>query len=51
MTIKSDNADVESLFVQFRPGMRKRIVAAVEALIALLDEIDCDPDFEDGYER
>jgi len=32
MTIKTDNADVTPLFVEFRPGMRRRIAAAVDAL-------------------
>ncbi len=42
-----DNADVAPLFGEFRPGMRKRVSAAVDALLALLlDQIDGDPDFE-----
>lgn len=36
-----------ALFVEFRPGMRRRIADAIDALILLLDEIDGDADFED----
>jgi len=35
------------LFVEYRPGMRRRIAAAVDALIALLDQIDGDADLEE----
>lgn len=41
-----ENADAAPLFVEYRPGMRRRIAAAVDALVALLDQIDGDSDFE-----
>jgi len=42
MSTANDNADVSPPFVEFRPGMRKRVAAAVHALVALLDQIDGD---------
>ncbi|MFA6204688.1 MAG: hypothetical protein WC689_00590 [Methylocystis sp.] len=47
MTIAHDRANGAPLFVEFRPGMRRRIAAAVDALIALLGQIDGDADFEE----
>jgi hypothetical protein len=47
MSIINDHADVTPLFVESRPGMRKRIAAAVDALVALLDQIDGDADLEE----
>ncbi|AZG76285.1 hypothetical protein [Methylocystis rosea] len=41
-------ADAAPLFVEYRPDMRRRIAAAVDALVALLDQIDGDGDFEDA---
>jgi len=35
------------LFVEYKAGTRRRIAAAVDALVALLDEIDGDPDCEE----
>lgn len=35
------------LFVEYKTGTRRRIAAAVDALVALLDEIDSDADFEE----
>ncbi len=46
MSIASNNAGAP-LFVKYRPGTRRRIAAAVDALVALLDEIDGDADFEE----
>ncbi|PWB89880.1 hypothetical protein C5688_13655 [Methylocystis sp. MitZ-2018] len=40
-------ADAAPLFVEYRPGMRRRIAAAVDALVALLDQIDGDSDVEE----
>jgi hypothetical protein len=48
MSTANDAADLSPLFVEFRPGMRKRIAAAVDALVALLDQMDGDADFECG---
>lgn len=36
------------LFLAVTPSMRQRIEATIENLLALLDVIDGDPDFEDG---
>jgi hypothetical protein len=47
MSTANDNADVSPLFLEFRPGIRKRIAAAVDALVALLDQIDGDADLEE----
>jgi hypothetical protein len=47
MSTANDNADVSPLFLESRPGMRKRIAAAVDALVALLDQIDGDADLEE----
>jgi len=47
MTIAHDRAGGAALFVEYKPGMRRRIAAAVDALIALLDQIDGDSDFEE----
>jgi hypothetical protein len=47
MSTTNDNAEVSPLFLEFRPGMRKRIAAAVDALVALLDQIDGDADLEE----
>jgi hypothetical protein len=46
MTIAHDRAAGAPLFVEYKPGMRRRIAAAVDALIALLDQIDGDVDLE-----
>lgn len=35
-------------FVQLTPNIRDRITEAIEGLLALLDQFDGDPDFEDG---
>jgi len=50
MAFTNDNADVTPLFVEIRPGLRKRIAAAIEALIDVLDQIDGehDDDLEDS---
>lgn len=37
-------------FVQLTPTTRDRIAQAIEGLVALLDQIDGDPDFEDGFD-
>ena len=34
--------------IVFTPGMRQLIADAIESLMLLLDEIDGDPDLEDG---
>lgn len=47
MTIAHDRANAAPLFVEYHPGMRRRIAAAVDALIALLDQIDGDADLEE----
>jgi hypothetical protein len=47
MTIAHDRGARAPLFVEYKPGMRRRIAAAVDALIALLDQIDGDTDLED----
>lgn len=47
MTIAHDRAAGAPLFVEYRPGMRRRIAAAVDALIELLDQIDGDADLEE----
>jgi hypothetical protein len=47
MTSENDNIDLLPLFIEFRPGFRKRISAAVEALVDLLDQIDDDGDREE----
>ncbi|AXS39703.1 hypothetical protein [Breoghania sp. L-A4] len=36
------------LWLTVEPQMRKRIEAAIDGLVALLDQIDGDPDLEDG---
>ncbi len=46
MSQSNDSAGAP-LFVEYRPGMRRRIAAAVEALLDLMDQIDGDADFED----
>jgi hypothetical protein len=43
----AQNPDGAPLFVEYRPGTRRRIAAAVDALIALLDQIDGDTDLEE----
>lgn len=43
----TQNAAGAPLFVEYKPGTRRRIAAAVDALVALLDEIDGDADFEE----
>ncbi|MDR3571256.1 MAG: hypothetical protein P4L81_03590, partial [Candidatus Pacebacteria bacterium] len=40
-----------SCFIEFRPGMRRLIEDAIESLILLLDEIDCDAELEDGGDQ
>lgn len=46
----------QTLFIEFRPNMRRLIADAIESLILLLDEIDGDenleeePDAEDGLD-
>lgn len=47
MTIARDRGARATLFVECKPGMRRRIAAAVDALIAMLDEIDGDADLEE----
>lgn len=47
MTFHNENTEASPLFVEYRPGMRRRIAAAVDALVALLDQIDGDSDFEE----
>lgn len=37
-------------FVQLKPNTRDRIAEAIEGLLALLDQFDGDPDFEDGFD-
>ena len=37
----------QTVFVEFRPGMRRLIADAIESLIPLLDEIDGDADLEE----
>lgn len=46
MSLTQDPAGAP-LFVEFKPGTRRRIAAAVDALVALLDEIDGDQEFEE----
>ncbi len=48
MTIVNDNADAAPLFLEIRPGMRKALADAVEAFVALLDQLDADADLEDA---
>lgn len=36
-----------TLFMPVTRSMRKRLESAIESLVALLDEIDGDPDYED----
>ncbi len=38
------SSDEQTVFVEFRPNMRRLIADAIEALILLLDEIDGDAD-------
>jgi hypothetical protein len=38
-------------FIEFRPGMRRLIEDAIESLILLLDEIDCDAELEDSGDQ
>lgn len=47
MSSLNDSTDPTPLFVEYRPGMRRRIAAAVDALVALLDQIDGDAEFEE----
>lgn len=47
MTIAHHRAGAP-LFVEYKPGTRRRIAAAVDALVALLDQIDGDLDFEEN---
>ncbi|RTL86892.1 MAG: hypothetical protein EKK29_08050 [Hyphomicrobiales bacterium] len=55
MSLANDN-DVP-LFVEFKPGFRRRVERAIDSLVALLDQIDADPDFEeepdleDGFDQ
>ncbi len=57
MTFENDHADASPLFLEIRPGMRKALADAVEAFVALLDQIDGDadleeePDLEEGFDR
>ena len=41
----------EPIMLEFRPAMRRLIEDAIESFILLLDEIDDDPDLEDGHDR
>jgi hypothetical protein len=41
------NAAQTTLFLPVTRSMRKRLESAIESLVALLDEIDGDPDRED----
>lgn len=45
MAFAEDNTS--TIFVEFRPGMRRLIADAIESLLLLLDEIDGDPDLEE----
>ena len=47
MSISNDNAASAPLFIELRPGMRKALADAVEAFVALLDQIDADADLEE----
>jgi hypothetical protein len=47
MSFDNDNADAIPRPLEFRPGMRRRVAAAVDALVALLDQIDDDADLEE----
>ncbi len=47
MSVNRDNAASAPLFIEFRPGMRKALADAVEAFVALLDQIDADADLEE----
>jgi hypothetical protein len=52
----ANDADVP-LFVEFKPGFRLRVERAIDSLVALLDQIDGDadfeeePDLEDGFDQ
>jgi hypothetical protein len=46
MSVTQDPAG-SPLFVEYRPDTRRRIAAAVDVLVALLDEIDGDADIEE----
>ena len=46
MSTVNDNA-AAPLFIELRPGMRKALADAVEAFVALLDQIDADADLEE----
>jgi hypothetical protein len=47
MSTAKDNASGAPLFIELRPGMRKALADAVEAFVALLDQIDADSDLEE----
>jgi hypothetical protein len=47
MNVDNDNA-AAPLFIELRPGMRKALADAVEAFVALLDQIDADANLEDA---
>jgi hypothetical protein len=47
MSVNRDNAASAPLFIELRPGMRKALADAVEAFVALLDQIDADADLEE----
>lgn len=47
MSTANDNAASAPLFIKLRPGMRKALADAVEAFVALLDQIDADADLEE----
>ena len=47
MSTANDNAASAPLFIEIRPGMRKALADAVEAFVALLDQIDADADLEE----
>jgi hypothetical protein len=47
MSVQNDNAASAPLFIELRPGMRKALADAVEAFVALLDQIDADADLEE----
>jgi hypothetical protein len=52
----ANDADLP-LFVEFKPGFRLRVERAIDSLVALLDQIDGDadfeeePDLEDGFDQ
>ena len=47
MSIANNNAASAPLFIELRPGTRKALADAVEAFVALLDQIDADADLEE----